>query len=45
MPTPCDQAQLRSFLGMVTYFSQFFSMLADHTAPLNNLLRKEVPWE
>ena len=41
---PTNQAELHSFLGMVTYFSQFFPRLCDHTVPLNYLLRKDVPW-
>ena len=46
MSIPTNQAELRStsFLGMVTYFSQFFPTLSDHTVPLNYLLRKDVPW-
>ena len=30
MPIPTNQAELRSFLGMVTYFSQFFPRLLYH---------------
>ena len=34
MPIARDQAKLCSFLGLVTYFSQCFSMLSHHMAPL-----------
>ena len=46
MSIPTNQAELRStsFLEMVTYFSQLFPRLSDHTVPLNYLLRKDVPW-
>ena len=44
MPIPTNHTELRSFLEMVTYFSQFFPRLSDHTVPLNYLLRKDVPW-
>ena len=43
MPCPTDKTQLRSFLGMVNYFNQFFPMMSHHTAPLNHL-RKDTPW-
>ena len=42
---PTDCTQLKSFLGMVNHFSKFLKCLADLSAPLNNLLKKEVPWE
>ena len=32
-------------LGMVNHYSKFLKCLADLSAPLNNLLKKEVPWE
>ena len=42
---PTDCTQLKSFLGMVNHYSKFLKCLADLSAPLNNLLKKEVPWE
>ena len=36
--------QLRSFLGGVTYFGKFIAQLSELSAPLNRLLRKDVPW-
>ena len=44
MAIPTNQNKLRSFLEMVTYFSQIFPRLSDHTVLLNYLLRKDVPW-
>ena len=42
---PTDCTQLKSFLGMVNHYSKFLKCLADLSAPLNNLLKKENPWE
>ena len=42
---PEDQTQLRSFLGMVNHYGKFVKFLADLSAPLNRLLRKDTPWE
>ena len=44
-PAPKDQSQLRSFLGGVNYFGKFIGRLADLSAPLNTLLRKDVSWQ
>ena len=44
MLIPTNQAELPSFLGMVTYFLSIFPSLSDHTVPLNYLLRKDVSW-
>ena len=43
-PKPENQMQLRSFLGGVTYFGKFIAQLSELSAPLNRLLRKDVPW-
>ena len=43
-PKPKNQMQLRSFLGGVTYFGKFIAQLSELSAPLNRLLRKDVPW-
>ena len=42
---PTDGTQLKSFLGMVNHYSKFLKCLADLSAPLNNLLKKDVSWE
>jgi len=42
---PTDLAELRSFLGMENHYGKFIQFLADLSAPLNHLLRKETPWK
>ena len=44
MPTPRDVTQLRSFIGMVQYYSKFLPNLSTTLAPLNQLLHKGVAW-
>ncbi|CAH8597340.1 unnamed protein product [Dicrocoelium dendriticum] len=44
MPAPADVSQLRSFLGLISYYSAFLPSLHDVRAPLNRLLQKDVPW-
>ena len=43
-PLPEDQAQLRSFLGSITYLTQYLPHLATVIAPLRKLTQKGVPW-
>ena len=38
---PKDKKELHTFLGMATYMSSFIPNLADLTAPLRNLLKRE----
>ena len=40
-PTPNDVTQLKSFLGLLSYYSKFLPNMATHLAPLYGLLRKE----
>ena len=42
---PEDHTQLWLFLGMVNHYRKFVKFLADLSAPLNRLLRKDTPWE
>ena len=42
---PTDLSELRSFLGMVNHYGKFIQSLADLSAPLNKLLRKDTPWQ
>ena len=42
---PTDLSELRSFLGMVNHYGKFIQFLADLSAPLNKLLRKDTPWQ
>lgn len=44
-PAPRNVQELRSFLGLVNYYSKFILNSATLLAPLNNLLRKEVKWK
>ena len=41
MPPPDSKQQLQHFLGMVTYLSPFIPSLSTHTAPLQELLKKD----
>ena len=41
---PTDVSELQSFLGMVNHYGKFIKFLADLSAPLNRLLRKDEPW-
>ena len=43
-PAPTNVKELKSFLGMVTYYNMYMQDLATLTEPLHNLLRKSVPW-
>ena len=45
MPLPSDVSTLRSFLGSVQFYGKFIPNLATLSEPLNNLLRKQTPWE
>ncbi|XP_064469808.1 uncharacterized protein K02A2.6-like [Ornithodoros turicata] len=45
MPAPTNVSELRSFLGMVQHYGKYLKSLADVVAPLNDLLKKAVPWE
>ncbi|KAL5473688.1 hypothetical protein EMCRGX_G028207 [Ephydatia muelleri] len=42
-PAPCDVTQLKSFIGLVNYYSKFLPCLADTLAPLYKLLAKHQP--
>ena len=44
-PTPEGVTQLHSFLGLVNYYGRLIANLSTLCQPLNNLLRKNVPWE
>ena len=43
-PVPEDQAQLRSFLGSITYLTEYVPHLAAVIAPLRKLTQKGVQW-
>ena len=42
MPTPSNKTDLQHFLSMVNYLGKFIPRLSDETAPLQELLKKDV---
>lgn len=42
--TPSNQKELQTFLGMVNFVSRFIPNMSDLTAPLRELLKKNVAW-
>ena len=42
--TPRDVKALRSFLGLIMFYSKFLENHSTVLAPLNKLLCKDVPW-
>ena len=44
-PSPKDVSQLRSFLGLLNYYSKFVANLANQLKPLHELLNKTKVWE
>ena len=45
MPQPDDRPALQRFLGMVKYLAQYIPDESTITAPLRQLLKKDVPWQ
>lgn len=43
-PIPTNADTLRSFLGLAGYYRCFIGKFSVISAPLNNLLKKDVPW-
>lgn len=43
-PSPCNITQLRSFLGLVNFYSKFCINMSDVLKPLYDLLKKHVKW-
>ena len=43
-PQPRNITELRSFLGLLTYYGKFLPHLPSVLAPLYELLRRNVPW-
>lgn len=43
-PSPKNVTELRSYLGLLTYYSKFLPNMAEVLAPLYKLLRKEIRW-
>ena len=44
-PEPQNVSQLRSFLGMLSYYHQFLPNIATTLEPLHKLLRQGTPWQ
>ena len=44
MPPPGDRGELQRFLGVVTYLSKFIPNMSQKSAPLRQLLQKDVEW-
>ena len=44
MPELKDVKQLQSFLGMVNYLNKYSPQLAEITAPLQDLMKDNVPF-
>ena len=44
-PKPQNLSELRTYLGMVTYYQKFIPNLADKFKPLYNLLRNDTEWK
>ncbi|KAK6761330.1 hypothetical protein RB195_022406 [Necator americanus] len=45
MPVPKNVAEVRSFLGMINYYGSFVAQVRQLRAPLNALLKKNVPFK
>ena len=43
-PEPRNVSELKSFLGILAYYSRFLPSLSSTLAPLYSLLRKDTPW-
>lgn len=43
-PTPQNLKQLRSFLGLCSYYRRFISKFSNLVVPLSHLLKKGTPW-
>ena len=43
-PAPKDVSQLKSFLGLINYYSKFLPNLSNTLAPLYRLLQKKAKW-
>ena len=44
IPKPENKEELRRFLGMVNYLSQFIPNMSQVNAPLRDLLKREIQW-
>ena len=44
-PRPKNVAELKSYLGLLTYYGKFMPSLSTHLAPLYHLLKSNVKWK
>ena len=44
-PRPTNVTELRSFLGIVNYYSKFLPNLSTHPSPLYTLLKRTTKWD
>ena len=44
-PAPCNTRELKSYLGLLSYYSKYLSNLSSVLAPLYELLCKDVKWK
>ena len=44
IPPPGDREELQRFLGVVTYLSKFIPNMSQKSAPLRQILQKDVEW-
>ena len=44
-PTPTNVTELKSYIGLISYYGKFLPNLSTHLAPLYTLLNKDVPWK
>ncbi len=44
-PTPTNVTELKSFLGLLTYYGKFLPNLSTKLTPLYRLLRQDTPWK
>ncbi len=44
-PEPTNVSEVKSFLGMLTYYQNYLPSLATIADPIHRLLRKDVKWE
>ena len=42
---PTKVTELRSFLGLANYYRRFIKGYSNRVSPLNDLLKKDNPWE
>jgi len=43
-PVPTNEGEVQSFIGYCNYFRRFISHFSDHLKPINNLIRKDNPF-